>query len=46
MIAKAFARIHYHVKTLLGITERYYTNTKETPLYGAGQGTQSAGALW
>ena len=44
--AKAIRAMQFHIKTALGVSEDYYTDTPTTPLHGSGQGSGSASTLW
>jgi hypothetical protein len=44
--ARTLQQAKYRLKTLLGLSETSYSNTKENPLYGLGQGSTAAAFAW
>ena len=38
--------MQFRVKTALGISQQYYTDSPTTPLHGSGQGSGSSGPIW
>jgi hypothetical protein len=38
--------MQFHVKTALGISEKHYEDSKETPMHGSGQGSGSSAPIW
>jgi hypothetical protein len=44
--ARTLQQAKYRLKTSLGTSETSYSNTKENPLYGLGQGSTAAAFAW
>jgi hypothetical protein len=36
----------YRLKTTLGVTDTFYSNSPEQPLYGPGQGSRAGPSIW
>ena len=45
-IWRIFREMRYHIKTSLGVSDRYYTSTDDDPLWGNGQGGKASPPLW
>ena len=44
--ARTIRKMQFHIKTALGISNEYYTDTTTTPLHGSGQGSGSSAPIW
>jgi hypothetical protein len=44
--AKILLEARYRIKTTLGVSAEYYSNTEEEPLYGPGQGGTASMFIW
>ena len=46
MLMNFLTKAKYHLKTLLGISDEYYTSTEEHPVHGSGQGCKGLPGFW
>ena len=45
-VCRTFDETRHYIKTAHGLSSKYYEGTKDTPLYGAGQGTTVGPFFW
>ena len=45
-MANTLKECKYKLKTMLGVSEEYFTHCSFTPIYGTGQGSSNSPAIW
>jgi hypothetical protein len=46
VIARTLKAARYKLKTMLGVTDEWYSHTNESPIYGTGQGSGNSPTIW
>ena len=46
VMANTLKECKYKLKTMLGVSEEYFTHCSFTPIYGTGQGSGNSPAIW
>jgi hypothetical protein len=44
--AKTLKAARYKLKTMLGVMDKWYSHTKENPIYGTGQSSGNSPTIW